>query len=83
MRSNPATNRPRIKERNGGPINMANPDNRARDLRCDCDQFYPLLARYHPKRIVIRCRKCKRDHVLVVNERGELEEAPGGVKQTA
>ena len=35
-----------------------------RDLRCTCEHGHAKLAEYDNKKVIIRCKKCKKDHLI-------------------
>lgn len=52
------------------------------ELRCNCDQYHSLLAKYDNNVVEIRCRKCKKNHLLgIIN--GKLQEIPNELIEAA
>lgn len=49
------------------------------ELRCGNDNH--LLAKYNGNTVQIRCRKCKKDHMLQIID-GQLQEVPENVEKT-
>ena len=48
-----------------------------RDFRCNCEHGHAKLAEYDDKKVVIRCKKCKKDHLLKVID-NKLQEVKDG-----
>ena len=53
-----------------------------KELRCNCDQYHPLLAKYDNDVVECQCRKCKKKHLLGLID-GKLQEIPNELIRAA
>lgn len=51
------------------------------ELRCDCNQYKPLILKYSDTIVEGQCRKCKKKHKLEVID-GRLQEVRDGKEET-
>lgn len=52
------------------------------ELRCNCDQYKPLLAKFDGDVVEIKCRKCKKNHLLGLID-GKIQEIPNELIEAA